>query len=428
MDWHPWRAWAGWLSLVAVFAMAQVHRVTPAAMADPVMVDLGIGAGAFGLIAGMYYYAYAPTMIPGGALADLVGPRRVASIGSGLAAIGAGLFGAAHSVWIALLGRALIGAGLAVAFPCVMRYQHDRLPARLFGALTGMVVGVTTIASLVAYTPLAVLVQNIGWRRSQYLVAVGTLAVGLVAWALVRDSAEPAEGAERPTVRAAIRQLLAGIRKVIGNRHSWPPFLIQVGNYGGLISFAGTWAVPYLTRVHGMTLVTASLYAQIPLVGMGIGGPLTGWISDRWRSRRVPANLLSLVMVACWVPLVVMTPGRSALVPLLFVMGLAGGVIVTTISSNNEVNRPELAGAATAMVATGGVVGAAAIQPIMGWVMDSAGMDVVGFRIGFLPGLAGAVVAAIASFYLLETRGRNLFARPGSGYIGQDSEPAVIKS
>ncbi len=418
-------AWVGWISLAAAFAMAQFHRLTLASMGDSVMADLGIGATTFGLMAAMYFYSYALLMIPGGALADLYGPRQIASLGCAVAAVGAILFGTAPSPGWAMLGRLMIGGGVAVTFPCILRFQTTQFPPRLFGTLTGVLVGSTTASSLLAYVPLALLVQRMGWRSSHYLMAGATLGVGCLVWFMVRES--PMAVVDTPSSSHMLgrwRLLRSGMAQVLGNRHSWPPFLIQAGNYGGILSFVGAWAVPYLMRVHSMDLVTASAYAQLPLIGMSVGGPAIGWVSDRLELRRSPTFLLGLVLVACWLWLVITTPPRAALLPLLLILGFTGGVIVTTVSAISEANPPALAGISGGVVATGGIVGAAVIQPTMSWLLDSAGLTPLGFRIGFASGLVGAIIAAVASYFLLETYGRNVFASAGALHSADALDPS----
>ncbi|UCC88294.1 MAG: MFS transporter [Anaerolineales bacterium] len=422
---HQRGIWVGWISLAAAFAMAQFHRLTLASMGDTVMADLGIGAATFGLIATMYFYAYALLMVPGGALADLYGPRQIASLGCAVAAAGAILFGMAHSPWWAMVGRLLVGGGVAVTFPCILRFQHTQFPPRLFGTLTGALVGSTTASSLLAYVPLALLVQSVGWRSSHYLMAGLTLGVGCLVWFTVRETPIAIGDTSAPGhTQGRWRALRSGMAQVLGNRHSWPPFLIQAGNYGSILSFVGAWAVPYLMRVHSMDLVTASAYAQIPLIGMSVGGPAIGWVSDRLELRRGPTLTLSLILVACWLWLVIATPPRAALLPLLLILGFTGGVIVTTVSANSEANPPGLAGISAGVVATGGILGAAVIQPTMSWLLDSAGLTPLGFRIGFTSGLAGAIIAAVASYFLLETYGRNAFAPSGVLHSADALDPS----
>src|SRR5207237_1296214 len=99
---------------------------------------------------------------------------------------------------------------------------------------------------------------------------------------------------------------------VVANRRSWPPILAAGGVYTTLITFLGLWGVPYLTQVYGLARVDAATIVSMLAVGMGIGSPVAGWLSDRWLGRRrLPMLLFAALYAACWAPLVL--PGELRL-------------------------------------------------------------------------------------------------------------------
>ena len=101
-------------------------------------------------------------------------------------------------------------------------------------------------------------------------------------------------------------------------------------------------------------------------------------------------------------------------------LGFGAGAFVLTFAGAKEVVAPAVAGMAIALVNTGAFLGAALLQPLLGWVMDSTwsgavanGVRVYGaadYRAGFDPMLAGAALAVLASLFFRETRCRNLAA------------------
>ena len=146
---------------------------------------------------------------------------------------------------------------------------------------------------------------------------------------------------------------------VLGNRHTWPPFLA----FFCLYAAAGNlflWVVPYLRDVYGLSAGDAALVATAPSLALLVSGPLTGWLSDRvWRRRKLPYALLAAAYGAFWVVFAA-TLGvlpLGAVYALFFGMGLVGGGFVLTWPIGREVNPPHLAGVAVAVAVGSGVTG-----------------------------------------------------------------------
>ncbi|HEV8672734.1 MAG TPA: hypothetical protein VGX21_01700 [Methylomirabilota bacterium] len=127
-------------------------------------------------------------------------------------------------------------------------------------------------------------------------------------------------------------------------------------------------------------------------------------------------------LLVLWIVLVA-TLGRLPLAGLylLFLgMGAAGTAYVLTWPIGREVNPPHLAGIAVGVVNLGGLLGAALTQGVIGAVLDAQGTGapagdarvypVAAYRAAFSV-CAGLVLAAAATtFFLPETRGRNVYA------------------
>jgi MFS family permease len=113
-----------------------------------------------------------------------------------------------------------------------------------------------------------------------------------------------------------------------------------------------------------------------------------------------------------------MPPGYSY--PLFALMGLGASGFTLTWASVKEVNPPALSGMATSMINTGAFLGAAILQPLVGWVMDRRwdGKLVHGARVysadnyqtGFGLMLLFALLGLIGALYIRETNCRQLEA------------------
>ncbi|WP_309567576.1 MFS transporter [Coxiella-like endosymbiont] len=80
------------------------------------MKSFSLSAFGGGILASSYYYIYVMLQTPAGLLIDRFGPRRLLSLGALICAFGCLLFGSAHLLIWAIIGRLLMGFGAAFAF------------------------------------------------------------------------------------------------------------------------------------------------------------------------------------------------------------------------------------------------------------------------------------------------------------------------
>ena len=69
--------------------------------------------------------------LPAGFAADRIGPRRTLALGVLAIVVGETLFALAHSLPVAVVGRALVGVGDAVTFVNVLRLVQNLFPERV---------------------------------------------------------------------------------------------------------------------------------------------------------------------------------------------------------------------------------------------------------------------------------------------------------
>jgi MFS family permease len=150
------------LSLLYIFS--QFFRVSNAVIAPNLIQDLGLNAETLGILGGAYFYSFALLQIPMGPMLDRIGPRIVVTLFPLIGALGAFLFALSGSFTSALLGRILIGLGMAPVLMGSMKVFILRFPPEKFATLVGTILSVGTLGNIFAASPLAYLTSVIGWR------------------------------------------------------------------------------------------------------------------------------------------------------------------------------------------------------------------------------------------------------------------------
>lgn len=410
------RPWLMWSLPAFLFLIAFFHRPAPGVLAKDLMQAFGGGGTLVGLLSATYFYAYAGLMIPAGLLIDAWGPRRVVAAGGAVMGLGAVMMGLAAGQGLLFAGRFVVGLGATVTFVGTLKVAAAWFPPSRFATLSALTATVGVLGSLAATAPLAGLTAVAGWRGALVIVGLVTLGGAALCLGIVRD--HPGEAGPGPLAAGGV---LAGMLAVLGNPHTWPPFLA----FFGLYAAAGNmmlWLVPYLRDVYGLTTTTAAGYATATALALLVAGPLTGLASDRWRRRKLPYTVLALAQFALW-GLFVLTLGRlslPALYALLFAIGLVSGSFVLTWPIGREVNPPHLAGVAVAVVNLGGFLGAALTQGPVGALLDAGwsgamvdgarAYPVAAYRTAFAVAAGFVLLAGLLSLAMRETGGRNIYA------------------
>jgi sugar phosphate permease len=360
--------------VLASFVLSFFHRTAPAAIASELTQAFSINATLLGTLAATYFYVYTLLQIPVGVLADTLGPRRILSVGSLIAALGSLLFALAPGWELAAAGRTLVGVGVSVAFIAILKISAVWFTANRFATLNGVTMLAGNLGAVIAGAPLAWLVTQASWRS--VFVALGVLSalLGIATWLFVRDRPEELgfapvnPSAPSRSQRIPWRQALAS---VLANRSTWPGFFVNVGIGGSYLAFAGLWAVPWLEHAYAMPRVLAAQHVSALLLGVAFGSLAIGMLSDRLGNRRAVMRAYTLVYALAWLPLLwrVAWPPAASLAWFLL-MGLLIPGFTLSWAVAKEVNRPEHSGIATAVVNVGIFLGTGILQPLVGWVID----------------------------------------------------------
>lgn len=412
------RRWYMWGIPAVLYLVAASHRTVPGLIAKDLMQTFDISGTLLGLLSATYFYAYAGLMIPGGVLVDVVGVRRVVGAGGLVMGVGTLAMGLAWSSAVLFAGRFVVGVGASVTFVGAVKIAANWFPPSQFGTLAALTATLGTLGSLGSTLPLAAVVAVAGWRGA--VAAVGALTLVFAVLCLFSVQEHP-PGASVPTRPPGLRAVLHGTTAVIGNRHTWPPFLAFFCFYL-VIANLMLWLVPYLSDVYRLSRTEAAFYATAMWLSLLGASPLTGFVSDRvLRRRKLPYVVLTTMLLGLWA-VFVLTLGTLPLpgvYALLFGMGLVGGAFVLTWPIGREVNPPHLAGVAVAVVNFGGFLGAAVTQGPVAALLDARWEGVLAagarvypleaYRAAFSLCALAVFVSLVVSLFLCETRAENIY-------------------
>ena len=408
--------WLIFWILALGYIMVYFHRLCPAVVAEDMRRDLAAGGGLLGLLGSAYFYPYALMQLPAGLLSDSWGPRKTITLFFCVAFAGSVILGVAPNVYVAIVGRTLVGLGVAMLFVPTLKVLAEWFRVKEFAMMTGILMAMGGIGSYSAATPLAYISNWIGWRQSFVLVGIFTLVLGALVWAFVRD--RPADkGWTSPTEPSGPTHesigLMQGVKMVLSLPRFWPLASWFFFTCAIFFSFIGLWGGPFLMQIYGLTKTNAGHILSMAAIGMIIGSPLLSFLSNHLFKARKPVLILaSVFMLVITGLLYYFTQDIPIALFYIICLGIgvfSGAAVTIGFTTNKELFPVSIAGTATGLVNFFPFLGGAVFQVILGAVLDSQGLTasggfaLQGFRYSLLVLFFCGLVALISSFFLKET-------------------------
>lgn len=431
------RRWLLWATLGVAFLLVNVNRLSTAVLSEDLMAAFETTGAQLGMLHAVFFWIYAVMQIPSGLLADRIGPRLTATAGGIVMNVGVVWFALAGSYLTATLARGLIGLGGSVIFVCVLRFCANWYRTDEFATMSGVTFAIAGFGGVFATTPLALAVGEFGWRTTVAGLGVAGFAMAVAVFAVVRNSPsdagfEPIEGVPGQEVltNAQLKRYLAA---VLRDRWLWVVAVMLFCSTGVNITLLGLWGVPYVVQSYGVSVTTASTLTLLGGVGLMVGPPAVGWLSDRLERR------LELMVAggACYtlclgLIAVVGTPPLPVVGAVFLLAGIMLGAFVLGYSVVQERHPSSASGISTGAANAAAFLGAAIFPTLMGRALDAywtgdlvGGVRVyteAGYRIAFGIATVAGAVALCCTVWLYRRDRRSTPDADGPTVDGASSE------
>lgn len=328
------RRWIIFILATSHFFLSQFYRSSNAVIAAELIRDLSLDTEGLGLMSASFFYGFAITQIPITLLLDKLGPKRMMTALSLLGILGAIIFSMADSLSLGLTGRFLLGIGMACNLMGTFKLLTEWFEPLIFATLSGLVLSIGTFGNMIATTPLVMLVEQMGWRHGFQLIAGINLILTLTFFIVVRDRPlRPSLDFTdfEPTI--SFSQAFANMSMLLKNRDYWIISSATFVRYGIFAAFQALWAGPFLREVMGYSAIYTGNLILLMNIGVIIGSPLWGALSDRVFKTRKGLIVICLLIMGV-IPLLLATISSEAdplvLAPIFFTFGLAssGGLLM----------------------------------------------------------------------------------------------------
>ncbi|MDF2965403.1 MAG: Arabinose efflux permease [Rickettsiaceae bacterium] len=270
-------------------------RVLPGIMMDDIMTKFNMNIGQFGLLAGFYYLGYAGAQIPVGLLLDKFPPRFVLAACISLCSVGLLCFSSFDVPLFAYIGRLLIGIGSVAGILGSVKVINEYFASK-YSFMLGFTVLIGVSGAYYGSAPIAYMLKtHEAGVVINYLAALG-LIVALVIMVLYTSQKNSINDTKRLDVKNSLRLCL-------NNKQLWLIGICAGLMVGPLEGFADIWGIRYYTQAHGLSSGEAGLAVSLIFLGMGVGGPIMGYIASKGISEINLVITSGLLLILCYIVL-----------------------------------------------------------------------------------------------------------------------------
>jgi MFS family permease len=356
------------LPFAVAYFISYLFRVINAAIAGALVAELDLNAAQLGLLTSVYFLTFAAAQLPLGVAIDRFGPSRVQGVLLTIAAVGALVFATASGIAGLLVGRALIGFGVAAALIAGLKAIADEFPQERLPLLNGLFVAFGAAGAISATAPLDWVLARLDWRSIFILLSISTLLLALLFPLAVRQP------------RRLTGQTRFNVRAIYSNPRFCRFAPLSASCIGSAWALQGLWIAPWLADVTLLGRVEIMQHLLITGVSLCLGALLAGLVLQAARSLDIGPAPLFAVIASVFIAVELALICRSALPTeaICSVLGAMGGATVLSYALLTDLFPREVRGRANAALNILHIGGAFAVQTGIGlmvslWERDGDG-------------------------------------------------------
>jgi len=248
-----------------------------AVFSEAIKTSLQVSNMEVSIAVGAFIVGFALMQIPAGYLLDKYNARFVVSSGVLLLALGNILISFADNIVLFSLANLVQGIGASFAFIAAGIVISQWFSFQLFPILFGLTQTLSCILAAIIHYIFTVELANHTWNEIYQILAVFGILLFILSLILVKSPA----GFKRPKALS----LVASLKQDFANNQIILCTLAATTSFGTLLAYAGFWYLN-VQKFYAVGILDAVAISGMIFIGIGIGTPLLGWLSNRLQSRK----------------------------------------------------------------------------------------------------------------------------------------------
>ena len=214
---------------------------------------------------------------------------------------------------------------------------------------------------------MALLAKIDGWQQAYIWVGALGIVLSLLLLMLLKEAppnTTPKTQSDRPTKQNYLA--------LLKNRQVLFTAFIGFALWAPMSVFSELWGIPFLMQAQGMDNIEAATHIRWIWIGVAIGGPTMGWLSNHIKQRKSPiiAALITAILTDAF--LIYIAPqGNTMLIDvLLFVFGFSAATQCITFGLVRDLHSLKTVGAGVGFNNMAVILGGTVLQPYAGWILE----------------------------------------------------------
>ena len=364
-----------WFLGAFFFFIDYILRVSTSVLTPVLMEKFQTTAFAIGGFSACFYYAYIGMQIPVGILVDRFSPKWLLVMASVICALSALIFAEMNNLYVGFFSRFLTGFGASFAFVGTLKLISLWFKPERFAFLAGLTQAFGMLGAMIGQGPMAAVYHSVGWRVSMYGFFVLFLLISFLMIVFINNKHNQIAVKNASEHREV--KIWKSIKLILSNSQSWLNCLFIGLLYAPSACFGEQWGASFLSRCQGISIEAAGHEVGMMFIGLAIGCPVLGWVSDQMRRRLI---VMRVSAIACFILLTLVIYGgalfgQALLSPvvytvILFLYGFFNSGIVISYAMASEINPRQLTGLALGVTNMASVIIGAVMIPVVGFMLD----------------------------------------------------------
>lgn len=353
--------WICWLIVAVIYLFAYGLLAMPSVISDELKSVLNVDQTGIGILYSAFLYTYVLMQIPVGYLYDRYRCRNLLFLASMFMVLGCLIFVMAHSLWVGLLGRMVMGFGGSFAFIGALYLGRSWFPVALFPLIVGLTEAMSGLSEITLLPLMAFLKKFQHWEVITLEYACVLLGLAVLVFFFVRE--------RHPQRKIQGKMLGSDLGLVFKNKTMWLLSLYVGFSFAFNMVIANMWGVPLLMAAYDIPSWIAAIESGLIMMGFTVGCFVIGWLG-RLLSDRLLMLVLALVQFVAQIILWYFTLDLVEVGVVLFIIGFASSSIVLAFDFAKKVIPESSYGLAAGFINMFFGASGILISPLVGYIFQ----------------------------------------------------------
>ncbi len=261
------------------------------------------------------------------------------------------------------------GIAAAASFPAAIKLAWKLLKSTEIAFITGSIITIGMLGAVLAQFPFMILQQYIGFKKVLFLVGILGIVIILCILLFI-----PEQTVTKST--STLLKLTQKIKLVFINYQNWLLALFTAFQNLPIIVLGSVWGTFFLTQYYHYNIITSSTISMMLFVGMIIGSPIAGFLSDQFKNRKKILHISSGISLLLSLSLY-FVENKIILIIIFLLIGFFAGFQTLGFTMIAEKNPDHLKASSTSLASIVVISCGVIFQPLFAFILQHTGQATV---------------------------------------------------